>query len=90
MSLGACHAVSLAALALAALVSPWGNTGPWSWSQNYGGWVEMVVTVYGKSSGSEAIASMRFGLEAAADDLSSEESMPPPNPFGSDACPIAN
>ena len=58
--------------------------------QNYGGWVEMVVTVYGKSSGSEAIASMRFGLEAAADDLSSEESMPPPNPFGSDACPIAN
>ncbi|CAB9493620.1 Ig-like domain-containing protein [Alteromonas macleodii] len=50
--------------------------------QNYGGWLQVIITVNGQSTGSEAQASMEFLLETSADDLSDEAVPPPPNPFG--------
>ena len=51
--------------------------------QNYGGWLEVVITVYGQSTGSEALTRMKYFLEASAEDLSEETVVPPRNPFGS-------
>lgn len=52
--------------------------------KNYGGWVSMVIKVYGQSTGSEASAQIIYGLGVLGDDLSEEEAKPPASPFGRD------
>lgn len=54
----------------------------------FGGWLEMEVSVFGQSSGSESQTSQVYRLEVAVEDLKSENS-PPASPFGiSPICPI--
>lgn len=48
----------------------------------YAAWYDAQITVFAQSTGSEASASMKFTLTAAADDLKDESSPPPPSPFG--------
>ena len=50
--------------------------------KNYGNWLDVVISVYGQSTGSEARADMTFGLSVAASELDDETNSPAPNPFG--------
>ncbi|NDV90024.1 invasin [Alteromonas sp. 345S023] len=52
--------------------------------KNYGGWVSMVIEIYGQSTGSEASAKMIYGLGVLSDDLTEEAVKPPASPFGVD------
>jgi hypothetical protein len=50
--------------------------------KNYGGWVSMVITIYGQSAGSEASAQMIYELGVSREDLTDEAARPPASPFG--------
>lgn len=48
----------------------------------FGPWTDVEISVFGQSSGSEAVESQEFTFAVAAVDLDDEASPPPPNPFG--------
>jgi len=57
--------------------------------KSYAVWYDIVVTVFGQSTGSEAQASMDYSLGILADDVNDEGSAPPANPFGvTDQCTL--
>ena len=57
--------------------------------KSYADWYDIVVTVIGQSTGSEAQASMDYSLGILADDVNDEGSAPPANPFGvTDQCTL--
>lgn len=49
----------------------------------FGPWTDVEISVFGQSSGSEAVDSQEFTFVVAGIDLDDEASPPPPNPFGS-------
>lgn len=51
--------------------------------QQFAPWTDVEITVFGTSSGSEAFDSLRLVLPIAAEDITEEDTPPPPNPFGS-------
>lgn len=51
----------------------------------FGNWVDVEISAFGQSAGSEAIESQNYTLGVAAADLSEEASPPPGNPYGSGA-----
>ncbi|MFT5541921.1 MAG: hypothetical protein ACI97K_000856 [Glaciecola sp.] len=51
--------------------------------KQFAAWVAAEISVFGQSSGSEAKDSQTLTLPIASADITNEDSMPPPNPFGS-------
>lgn len=53
----------------------------------FGPWTDVEISVFGQSSGSEAVESQNFTFSVAAEDLDDQAAPPPPNPFGrGDVC----
>ncbi|MBQ4829755.1 Ig-like domain-containing protein [Alteromonas sp. MMG017] len=52
---------------------------------NYGGWYDIVITIFGQSTGSEASQNHYYSLGISSDDLTNEGAGLPANPFGSEA-----
>jgi hypothetical protein len=48
-------------------------------------WTSVEISVFGQSSGSEARDSQTLTLPIASDDISDQNNMPPPNPYGRSA-----
>ncbi len=51
--------------------------------KQFGPWTDVELTVFGNSAGSEAFDSLKLTFPVAAEDITEEDSPPPPNPFGS-------
>lgn len=59
--------------------------------REFGAWAQVQISVFGQSTGSEAIGSQVFSLGVAGVDLSDPNNPPPANPFGfSSSCSNAN
>lgn len=59
--------------------------------QDVGAWLDVRLQVSGFAAGTENVAYSNYSLPVAADDVTTETSPPPANPFGSAAsCAIAN
>ena len=52
---------------------------------NYGFWYDIVITIFGQSTGSEASQDHYYRLGVSSDDLTNEGAGLPANPFGSEA-----
>ncbi|VEL96635.1 Ig-like protein group 1 [Alteromonas sp. 76-1] len=52
---------------------------------SYGGWYNIVITIFGQSTGSEASQNHYYSLGISSDDLTNEGAGLPANPFGSEA-----
>lgn len=48
----------------------------------FGPWTDVEISVFGQSSGSEAVESQNFTFSVAAADLDDQAAPPPPNPYG--------
>ena len=51
---------------------------------SYGGWYDIVITIFGQSTGSEASQNHYYSLGISSDDLTNEGAGLPANPFGSE------
>jgi hypothetical protein len=52
---------------------------------NYGHWYDLVITIFGQSTGSEASQDHYYTLSVSSDDITNEAATLPRNPFGSEA-----
>ena len=52
---------------------------------NYGHWYNLVITIFGQSTGSEASQDHYYRLSVSSDDITNEAASLPRNPFGSEA-----